>query len=127
MARRFNRRPLTDEERDAAARPTATASSRPRALLPPTAGSAGSIRASNGLSRYSLGNQMLIAIDCHARDHATYVAEFRAFLALNRCVRRARRRSTSSPQSPIKQRDDQGEETGEKKVFFEPSRSSTSR
>src|SRR4051794_37201824 len=46
------------------------------------------VRAINGLSRYSLRNQLLIAIDCHHRGITpTYVAGFRSFLALNRCVR----------------------------------------
>src|SRR3954464_7127368 len=47
------------------------------------------VRASNGLSRYSLRNQLLIASDCHTRGITpTYVAGFKAFLALNRCVRK---------------------------------------
>lgn len=40
-------------------------------------------RARNGLARYSFHNQLLIAMQ---RPDATYVAGFRAFLALNRCV-----------------------------------------
>ena len=72
MARRFNRKPLTDDERDArrqadrerieqAARALLTTDGWQRWIK---------VRASNGLSRYSLGNQMLIAIECHAaRDH----------------------------------------------------------
>jgi hypothetical protein len=37
------------------------------------------VRANNGLSRYSIGNQMLIAIEWHARGiPPTYVAGFRA-------------------------------------------------
>jgi hypothetical protein len=43
------------------------------------------VRATNGLARYSFGNQLLIAIQ---RPDATYVAGFRAFLELNRCVRK---------------------------------------
>ncbi len=43
------------------------------------------VRATNGLARYSFGNQLLIALQCPG---ATYVAGFRAFLALNRCVRK---------------------------------------
>jgi hypothetical protein len=41
------------------------------------------VRSTNGLARYSFGNQLLIALQ---RPDATYVAGFRAFLALNRCV-----------------------------------------
>jgi N-terminal domain of anti-restriction factor ArdC len=41
------------------------------------------VRSTNGLSRYSFHNQLLIAMQ---RPDATYVAGFRAFLDLNRCV-----------------------------------------
>ena len=41
------------------------------------------VRSTNGLARYSFGNQLLIALQ---RPDATYVAGFRAFLELNRCV-----------------------------------------
>ncbi len=43
------------------------------------------VRARNGLARYSFHNQLLIAMQC---PDATYVAGFRAFLELNRCVRK---------------------------------------
>jgi hypothetical protein len=46
------------------------------------------VRAKNGLARYSFGNQLLIALQ---RPDASYVAGFRAFLALNRCVRKGER------------------------------------
>ena len=46
------------------------------------------VRSTNGLSRYSFGNQLLIAMQ---RPDATYVAGFRAFLQLNRCVRKGER------------------------------------
>jgi antirestriction protein ArdC len=46
------------------------------------------VRSSNGLARYSFHNQLLIALQC---PEATYVAGFRAFLSLNRCVRRGER------------------------------------
>ena len=46
------------------------------------------VRSTNGLSRYSFGNQLLIAMQC---PDATYVAGFRAFLDLNRCVRKGER------------------------------------
>ena len=121
MARRFNRRPLTDEERDArrqadrqrieqAARALLTTDGWQRWIR---------VRASNGLSRYSLGNQMLIAIECHARGITpTYVAGFRAFLALNRCVRKGEKAIHILAPVAVKQRDEHGEETAEKKVFF---------
>ena len=43
------------------------------------------VRSTNGLARYSFGNQILIALQ---RPDATYVAGFRAFLQLDRCVRK---------------------------------------
>jgi hypothetical protein len=43
------------------------------------------VRSTNGLARYSFGNQPLIAMQ---RPDATYVAGFRAFLQLNRSVRK---------------------------------------
>jgi hypothetical protein len=43
------------------------------------------VRSTNGLSRYSFHNQLLIAMQ---RPDASYVAGFRAFLQLNRCVRK---------------------------------------
>jgi hypothetical protein len=46
------------------------------------------VRSRNGLARYSLNNQILIAFQC---PQATYVAGYNAFLALNRCVRRGER------------------------------------
>jgi hypothetical protein len=91
MARRFNRKPLTSEERDArrkadrdrleqAARALLTTDGWQRWIR---------VRASNGLSRYSVSNQLLIAVDCWSRGITpTYVAGFRAFLDLNRCVRK---------------------------------------
>ena len=77
------------------------------------------VRASNGLSRYSLGNQLLIAIDCDARGITpTYVAGFRAFLDLNRCVRKGEKAIRILAPITPKQRDEHGEETSERKVFF---------
>src|SRR5271157_4333236 len=46
------------------------------------------VRGRNGLARYSFGNQLLIAMQ---RPDATFVAGFRAFLELNRCVRKGER------------------------------------
>ena len=61
------------------------------------------VRSTNGLARYSFHNQLLIA---HQNPDATYVAGFRAFLALNRCVRKGEKAIRSSPRSasaPAKQ------------------------
>ena len=104
-----------------AAKPTATASSRPRArCLPARAGSAGSRSAPPTASRATASrNQWLIAVECHARGITpTYVAGFRAFLALNRCVRKGEKAIKILAPVAVKQRDDDGEETGEKRIFF---------
>src|SRR5512132_4073421 len=86
MARRLNRKPLSDEQRDArrkadrdrieqAARALLTTDGWQRWIR---------VRASNGLSRYSVSNQMIIAIDCWSRGITpTYMAGFRAFFDLN--------------------------------------------
>src|SRR5215217_3785340 len=109
MSRRYNARPLTEAERSArrqadrdrieqAARALLTRDGWRRWVK---------VRASNGLSRYSLRNQWLIAIDCHARGiKPTYVASFRAFLALNRCVRRGETAIKILAPTAVKQRDD---------------------
>jgi N-terminal domain of anti-restriction factor ArdC len=121
MARRFNGKPVTDEERDArrkadrdrieqAARALLTTDGWQRWIR---------VRASNGLSRYSVSNQMLIAIDCWTRGITpTYVAGFRAFLDLNRCVRKGERAIKILAPVAVKQRDEHGVETGERKVLF---------
>src|SRR3954463_1953550 len=50
------------------------------------------VRATNGLARYSLRNQWLIALEGHRRGGPpSTVAGFRASRALNRCVRRGER------------------------------------
>ena len=62
---------------------------------------------------------MLIAIDCWSRGITpTYVAGFRAFLDLNRCVRKGEKAIRILAPVTVKQRDEHGEDTGEKKVFF---------
>ena len=48
----------------------------------------------------------------------TYVAGFRAFLDLNRCVRKGEKAIRILAPVTVKQRDEHGEETGEKQVFF---------
>jgi N-terminal domain of anti-restriction factor ArdC len=66
------------------------------------------VRSTNGLSRYSFHNQLLIAMQ---RPDATYVAGFRAFLQLNRCVRKGERSiRIMAPVPPRKAKDDQATE-----------------
>ena len=65
------------------------------------------VRATNGLARYSFGNQLLIAMQ---RPDATYVAGFRAFLQLNRCVRKGERAIRILAPMSIGNRDSQAEQ-----------------
>ncbi len=121
MPRRFNRRPLSEAERDARRRADRERIEHAARALLTTDGWRRwiRVRATNGLSRYSLRNQLLIAIDCHTRGITpTYVAGFRAFLALNRCVRTGEKAIRILAPLAVKQRDDVGGETGEKRVFF---------
>ena len=46
------------------------------------------------------------------------MAGFRAFLALNRCVRKGQSAIKILAPVAVRQRDDTGEETGEKRIFF---------
>jgi hypothetical protein len=121
MGRRFNHKPLTEQGRGArrkadrdrleqAARALLTSDGWQRWIR---------VRASNGLSRYSVSNQMLIAVDCWSRGITpTYVAGFRAFLELNRCVRKGETAIPILAPMTVKQRDEHGEDTGERKIFF---------
>jgi hypothetical protein len=121
MSRRFKRRPLTEAERAARRRADRDRIEQAARALRTSEGWQRwiKIRASNGLSRYSLRNQWLIAVECHARGITpTYVAGFRAFLALNRCVRKGEKAIKILGPVAIKQRDDDDQETGEKRVFF---------
>jgi hypothetical protein len=66
-----------------------------------------------------VSNQISIALDCWSRRVTpTHVAGFRAFLDLNRCVRKGEKAIRILAPVTVKQRDINGEETGEKKVFF---------
>jgi N-terminal domain of anti-restriction factor ArdC len=121
MARHFNRTPLTEAERDArrqadrdriehAARALLTTEGWQRWIK---------IRATNGLSRYSVTNLCLIGAACHARGVTpTYVAGFRAFLDLNRVVRKGEPAIRILAPVTVKDRDEHGTKTGERRVFF---------
>jgi hypothetical protein len=64
------------------------------------------VRSTNGLARYSFGNQLLIAMQ---RPEATYVAGFRAFLELNRCVRKGERAIRILAPVPVRTGADDGQ------------------
>ena len=121
MACRFNRKPPSDEERDARRKADRERLEHAARTLLTTEGWQRwiKVRASNGLSRYSVSNQLLIALDCWSRGIApTYVAGFRAFLDLNRCVRKGEKAIRILAPVAVKERDEHGEETGEKRLFF---------
>ena len=61
------------------------------------------VRARNGLSRYSINNQLLIAL---ARPDATYVCGFRAWLQLGYQVRKGEKAIWILAPMPIKRRGD---------------------
>jgi hypothetical protein len=121
MARRFNRKPLCDAERDARREADRNRIDQAARALLTTDGWQRwvKVRATNGLARYSLRNQMLIAIECHSRGITpTYIAGFRAFLDLNRCVQKGENAIRILAPFTVKERDADGEETGETKTFF---------
>ncbi len=74
------------------------------------------VRSRNGLSRYSINNQLLIAL---ARPDATFVAGFRAWLELGYQVGKGEKAIWILAPLKIKERDRaSGEETGETRTLF---------
>src|SRR5450631_2565845 len=74
------------------------------------------VRSRNGLARYSVNNQLLIAF---ARPDATFVAGFRAWLELGYQVRKGEKAIWILAPLKIKERDPaSGEETGETRTLF---------
>jgi hypothetical protein len=68
---------------------------------------------------YSAGNCMLLAHQCHERGiDPCYVAGFRLWLKLGRCVRRGETALRIFAPVTVKERDERGQETGESRVFF---------
>jgi hypothetical protein len=120
MAHRFNRRPLTDEQRDARRKADRDRIEQAARALLTTDGWQRwiKIRASNGLSRYSVGNQMILAIEAHRRGITlSHVAGFRAWLQLNRVPRKGEGIRILAPVT-VKDRDETGEDTDGTRVFF---------
>ena len=74
------------------------------------------LRSRTGLARLSLANQLLVAL---ARPDATFVAGFKAWLALGYCVRKGERAIRIIAPLPVKEGDrTTGEETGEEITLF---------
>ena len=77
------------------------------------------VRASNGLGRYSLRNQWIVSFEAARRGITpTYVAGFRAWLALGRVVSQGQKAIYILAPMGVKERDATGEETGRKRVFY---------
>jgi N-terminal domain of anti-restriction factor ArdC len=77
------------------------------------------VRSSVGLGRYSPRNQWLIAAEGAKRGITpTYVAGFRAWLSFNRVVAKGSKAIYILAPVSVKDRDAEGQETGEKRVFF---------
>jgi hypothetical protein len=74
-------------------------------------------RSGNGLARYSLTNQLLVALQ--SDDRATFLAGFKQWLALGYCVKRGSRAIRIMASMSVKARDGQtGEETDERTTLF---------
>ena len=77
------------------------------------------LRARATLHGYSLRNTLLIAQEGRRRGFTPrHVAGFKAWLKLGRCVRKGERGIAILAPVRVKQRDVDGEETGESRVFF---------
>jgi hypothetical protein len=62
---------------------------------------------------------MLIALQCHERGIVPErIAGFRTWLKLGRCVRKNEKALRILAPVTVKERDDEGEETGDRRVFF---------
>jgi N-terminal domain of anti-restriction factor ArdC len=121
MTRRYNSKPLTDQERDARRKADRERIERAAHDLLTSGGWQRwiRVRATNGLSRYSVTNLCLISAACYARGITpTYVAGFRAFLDLNRVVRKGEQAIKILAPVTVKDRDEHGDETSEKRLFF---------
>lgn len=75
------------------------------------------VRARGGLARLSLNNQLLVALSC---PDATFVAGFKAWLALGYCVRKGETAIRIIAPMPIKNRDDdrQSDEDAQPRLLF---------
>jgi hypothetical protein len=77
------------------------------------------VRVRASFRAYSAGNCMLLALQCHQRGiEPQHVAGFRAWLNLGRCVRTGETALRILAPVAVKQRDGQGEDSDERRVFF---------
>jgi antirestriction protein ArdC len=79
------------------------------------------LRARATFHSYSLHNTLLIAHEAGRRGFTpTHVAGFKAWLRLGRCVRKGEGGIVILAPVRVKQHDDDGDETGETRLFFRP-------
>jgi antirestriction protein ArdC len=113
------KRKLTSEEREERRRRDRERLERATRELLSSEGWKGWLRARATLHSYSFRNTLLIASQARALGfEPTYVAGFRAWLRLNRCVREGQKALRILAPVSVKERDAVGEETGERRTFF---------
>src|SRR3984893_15732118 len=79
------------------------------------------VRVRASFHAYSAGNCMLFALQCNQRGiEPQHVAGFRAWLNLGRCVRKGATALRILAPVAGTQRDQQGEDADERRVFFRP-------
>jgi N-terminal domain of anti-restriction factor ArdC len=77
------------------------------------------VRVRSMFRAYSAGNCMLLAYQCHERGiEPRHIAGFRTWLKLGRCVRRGERALRILAPVSVKEHDERGRETGERRIFF---------
>jgi antirestriction protein ArdC len=77
------------------------------------------LRARATLHSYSLHNTLLIAQECHRRGFMpTYVAGFKTWLKLGRCVRKGERGISILAPLRVRDRDEDAEEDGKQRLLF---------
>jgi antirestriction factor ArdC-like protein len=118
MAKRSRRR-CTERERDERRRADRERLRRAAEELLSSEGWARWVRVRSMFRSYSAGNCMLLALQCHERGiDPQRIAGFRTWLKLGRCVRKGERALRILAPVTVKERDERGQETGERCVFF---------
>jgi hypothetical protein len=113
------RRKLTDAERDERRRRDRERLAEATRALLSSDGWRAWLRARATLHSYSLHNTLLIAQEARRRGFTpTHVAGFKAWLRLGRCVRKGERGIPILAPIRLKDRDDDGEQTGDTRLFF---------
>ena len=113
------RKPLSEAEREERRRKDRERLEQATAELLTSEGWRRWLRTRSVLHGYSLTNTLLIAQQCHARGiEPTYVAGFKAWLRLGRCVRKGEKGLRIWAPMRINVRDQDSDETDERKLRF---------